>query len=64
MSKQHVSRFASIGYSPKRLAGLRSRKLVNSQLGKFRAANRGRRLNPDECRAVENQLREQGKLQP
>jgi hypothetical protein len=61
-TKQHVSRFASIGYSPKRLAGLRSRKLVNSQLGKFRAANRGRRLDAQEILTIENLLREQGKI--
>jgi len=62
MSKQHVSRFASIGYSPKRLAGLRSRKLVNSRLGKFRAANRGRRLSDEEKRAVENDLKLSGRI--
>lgn len=62
MSKQHTSRFASISYSPKRLAGLRSRKLVNSQLGRFGRANRGRVLGAEECRAIETQLREQKRI--
>jgi hypothetical protein len=60
-AKQHISKFAGLGIN--RVAGLQSRKLQRLQ-GSFGAANRGRRLNADECRAVENQLREQGKLQP
>jgi hypothetical protein len=61
-TKQHVSRFASIGYSPKRLAGLRSRKLVNSQLGRFGRANRCRVLSNEEKQAVENDLKQSGRL--
>jgi hypothetical protein len=60
--KQPISSFAPLGYSPNRLSGLRSRKLVNARLGRFRAANRGRRLNADEIRAVENQLKLDGRI--
>jgi hypothetical protein len=62
MTRQPISRFAALSYSPGRLAGMRSRKLVNARLGKFRAANRGRRLGPDEIRAVENQLKLDGRI--
>jgi hypothetical protein len=60
--QQPISRFAAVGMNPKRLAGLRSRRLQNLK-GRFGAANRGRRLDPNECRAVEQRLREQGKIQ-
>jgi hypothetical protein len=59
----HISRDASISFNPKGLSGLRSRRLVNLRAGKFRAANRGRRLDDVECRAVETQLRQDGKIQ-
>jgi hypothetical protein len=59
---KHISRDASITFNPKGLSGLRSRKLVNARLGKFRAANRGRRLAADERRTVENQLKQDGRI--
>jgi hypothetical protein len=43
---KHISRHAGLGFNPKRLSGLR-----------------GRRLDDDECRAVETQLRQDGKIQ-
>lgn len=60
---KHVSRHAALGFNPKGLSGLQSRRLQNLRAGKFRAANRGRRLNADERRAVENQMRQDGKIQ-
>jgi hypothetical protein len=62
MKKQPISQFSSINANPGRLAGLRSRKLVNARLGRFRAANKGHRLSADEIRAVENQLRQDGRI--
>jgi len=60
---QHVSRYAAISLDPKRLSGMRSRRLVNLRAGRFGRANRGRRLNADECRVIENQMRQDGKIQ-
>jgi hypothetical protein len=59
---KHISRHAAISFNPKRLSGLQSRRLQNLRAGRFGAANRGRRLNVDECRAVENQMRQEGKI--
>jgi hypothetical protein len=60
---KHISRAASISFNPKRLSGLQSRRLQNLRAGRFGAANRGRLLNADERRAVETQLRQDGKIQ-
>jgi len=62
MSSKHISRHAAVSFNPKGLSGLRSRKLVNARLGRFRAANRGRRLDEQERRVAEQELREQGKI--
>jgi hypothetical protein len=62
MTKQHISRDASISFNPKGLSGLRSRRLVNLRAGKFRAANRGKRLEGDARRAVEDRLRLEGQI--
>ena len=59
---KHVSRHAAVTFNPKGLAGLRSRKLVNARLGRFRAANKGRRLDSSEIRRIENQMRQEGKI--
>jgi hypothetical protein len=59
---KHISRHAALSFSPKRLSGLQSRRLQRLRAGRFGAANRGRRLNADECRALENQMRQEGKI--
>jgi len=42
---------------------VRSRKTVNlGWLGKFRAASRGRHLTVEERKAVENQMRQDGRI--
>jgi hypothetical protein len=57
-----ISRQTSISFNPKGLSGLRSRKLSNLRLGKFRAANRGKRLEGEARRAVEDRLRLEGQI--
>jgi hypothetical protein len=57
-----ISQFSSINANPGRLAGLRSRKLASARLGKFRAANRGKRLEGEARRAVVDRLRLQGQI--
>jgi hypothetical protein len=59
---KHLSRCASVNFNPKRLAGMRSRKLVNLRAGRFGAAGRGRKLDEAERRLVEDQLRQEGKI--
>lgn len=61
-TKQHVSRFAAISYSPKRLAGPQSRRIQSLRAGRFGAAGRGRKLDEAERRLVESQLRQEGKI--
>jgi hypothetical protein len=57
-----ISQFSSINLNPGRLAGLRSRKLTNLRLGKFRAASRGKRLEGEARRAVVDRLRQEGQI--
>jgi hypothetical protein len=56
------ARAADIGFNPKGLAGLQSRRLRGLRAGKFGAATKGRRLTADECRAIEDQMRRAGAL--
>jgi hypothetical protein len=62
MTKQPAGRFAAIGMNPKRLAGLQSRRLQRLRAGRFRAANRGKRLEGEARRAVEDRLRLEGRI--
>jgi hypothetical protein len=62
MTKQPAGRFAGISMNPRGVSGLQSRRLQNLRAGRFGAANRGRRLNADECRTLENQMRQEGKI--
>lgn len=57
-----VSRHAALGFNPKGVSGLQSRRLQTLRAGKFRAANRGRRLDAAERQAVENQMRQEGRI--
>jgi hypothetical protein len=62
MKKQPISQFSSINLNPGRLSGMRSRKLASLRLGKFCAAGPGRRLEGEARRAVEDQMRQEGKI--
>jgi hypothetical protein len=60
--KQPAGRFSGLGYSPKRVAGLQSRRLQRLRAGRFGAANRGKLLEGDARRAVVERLRQEGQI--
>ena len=62
MTTKHISRHAAVSFNPKRLSGLQSRRLQNLRAGRFGAANRGKRLEGDARRAVEDRLRQEGQI--
>lgn len=53
---------ADFGPALKGLGGLQTTHIKALRGSTFGAANRGRRLSPDERKAIENQLRRDGKL--
>jgi hypothetical protein len=61
-TKQHISKFAGLGMNQNRLAGPQSRRLQNLRAGRFGAANKGRQLDGAARQAVENRLRQEGRI--
>jgi hypothetical protein len=56
----HVARISSLGFNPRGVSGIQSRRLRALKAGRFGPANRGRRLSDEERLAVAEQMQRDG----